>query len=356
MEKVWNSVLERCKDKHAYLTWEYVSTAWKHFFSNGKKLKTLVIEDNGKIIAIAPLRQSRYSFLGPISYDVIEPLAYRGADYTGLILAEREAECLKAFLNYLVEHDDWDFIYLYDIPGASIIPELLSKESNNDLLSFDLNNGAICPYMPLPNSIDILMKGLSKKLRKNLRNYTRRLKKDYQRVEFKEYKDFGSVENAMAIFFNLHQKRWASKHMSGVFSTQEIRDFYIDIAKQFAENGWLALYFLTVNDKPIAASYNYVYGQKMYFVLGGFDPEYSQYSVGHLIHQRVIEDCILNQIKEYDLLKGPEPYKLAWTKKYRQNLGIRFVNKKFTSNFYDWGIKTLKQLKMEKILEKFLNF
>jgi hypothetical protein len=108
----WNKVLERSRDINIFLAWEYLSTYWRHF-GKEKNLRILCIEDKNEIIAIAPLRQSRFGFASPLGYEVIEPLGYRGlmperADYTGLILAEREAECLQLFLNYLVEHDDWD--------------------------------------------------------------------------------------------------------------------------------------------------------------------------------------------------------------------------------------------------------
>ena len=356
----WDKVLEKSIDNNPFLTWEYLSTYWKHFRKD-KKLRILCIEDENEIIAIAPLRRSRYSFVGPLGYDVIEPLGYRGltpegADYTGLILAKREAECLQLFLNHLVEHDDWDFIYLMDVPETSINPNLLAKASKAIPLKFVLEKGAICPYISIPNSMDTFLKELKGKFRKNLRRCMRNLEKDYHRVELKRYDEFGSVEEAMKIYFELHQKRWKPKHMSGVFNTQEVRNFYIDVAKLFADNGWLALYFLTANDEPIATQYCFEYKQKMYYALGGFDPDYSQYSVGNLTLVKVIEKCIEKKIEEYDLLKGGEPYKFDWTEKYRRNLGIRFVNKRFTSNLYHWGIRTVKQTKMDKLLGRILDF
>ena len=350
----WNNVLERSRDNHIYLTWEYFSIFLKHF-GKETKLRILCIKEKNKIIAIAPLRQSRYNFANWFSYNVIEPLAYRRADYTGLILAEKEAECLKLFLNYLVEHGDWDFIYLYDVPGTSMIPHLLPKVSE-DVPTFELIEGVICPYIALPNSMDILMKGLDTKFRKNLRRCMRNLQKDYQRVELKRYDEFSSVEEAMKIYFELHQERWKSKGVPGVFNTKKHRDFGLDVAKRFAKNGWLALYFLTANDKPVAVQYCLEYKQKMYYGLGGYDPDYSQYSVGNLILAKVIEKCIEKKIKEYDFLKGGEPYKFRWTAKYRRNLNIRFVNRRFTSNLYQWGIRTAKQMKMDRILGEFLDF
>lgn len=353
----WNKVLETSRDKNVFLTWEYLFSYWKHF-GKGKKLRILCIEDKNEIIAIAPLRQSRYGFAGLIGYDVIEPLGYRGlmpegADYTGLILAEREAECLKLFLNYLVEHDTWDFIYMYDLPGTSIIPNLLPKLTKV-IPKFQLEEGVVCPYLSIPSSLDILMNGLSKNFRHNLRRYLKRLEKDYQRVELKRYEDLGSVKKAMHKFFELHQKRWKLKHMLGVFNTQEVRDFYIDVAKLFSDNGWLALYFLTVNDEPIATQYGFEYNRKMYFCLPGFDPDYSQYRIGNLILMKIIEKCIERKIEECDFLKGGEQYKSYWTAKYRRNLKIKFANKRLTSNLYQWGIRMVKQMKIDKILEKLI--
>jgi len=350
----WNSVLERSRDGHVLLSWEFMSTYVKHF-GKERKLKVLYIEDNDRIIAIAPLRLSRYNFAGSFGYNVIEPLAFRHADYTGFILAEREIDCLKLFFNYLYDQNGWDFIYLYDIPGTSIIPELLPKLVKA-LPKFELTKGVACPYVLLPTSFDIFIKAVSTKLRKNLRRCIKNLQKDYGKVELKKYDELGSVEEAMHIFIRLHQKRWNLKGMPGVYNTQKRHNFGLDAAKVLADKGWLALYFLTVNDEPIATQYCLEYKQKMYFGLGGFDPDYSKYSVGNLITAKVIEKCIEKGIKEYDFMKGDEPYKFDWTTKYRRNFNIRFVNKKLTSNLYDLGIKAIKQVGMDKILGKFLEF
>lgn len=355
LEPKWNELLEKSKDKNPYLTWEYLSTCWKHF-GNGKKLRILVVRHNNEENAIAPFKQSCYSFMGKLNYEVIEPLGYRCADYTGLLLAERERDCLKLVLEYLIEHGDWDFIYLYDVPGTSIVPELLPKKLDSNRLKLGLSVGAICPYIIIPESFDALFNDLRSKFRKNLRRGLRQLQEKHK-VKFERYENFGSAEHAMKIFFKLHQERWKSRQMLGVFNTSKTCNFFTDVAKRFSEKGWLALYFLTVDGNPVAATYNHLYNQKMYFVLGGSDPDYDRYSVGHLLIQKTIEHCVLNKIREFDFLKGGESYKFDWTKTYRRNLRIRFVNrKKKMSRVYDFGIKTLKRTRVDKITGRFLKF
>lgn len=351
LRDVWNGLLNKCKDKNVYLTWEYLSIFLEHF-GKRKKLRILLAQNDSNIIAIAPLRQSRYKLLGPLSYDVIEPLAYQGADYTGFMLAEREMECFKLFLDHFLEYGDWDFMYLYDFPETSVITELMPKASSAIPFASEFVEGAECPYITLPDSTDTLMNGLDRKFRKDMRRCMKNLQRDYGKVELKGYDGFGSVEEAMTAYFELHQRRWKAKHMPGVFGRQAARDFHMDVAKHFAENGWLALYFLMVNDEPIATSYNYVYDQRMYFVLGGFDPNFSTYGVGNLVLAKVIEKCIEKGIKEYDLMKGSEVYKSKWTKTYRKNFGIRITNRKLTSSLYDWGIKAIKRTKVDEVLTR----
>lgn len=354
LENEWNKLLERSKDDSIFLTWESMSTYVKSY-EKEIRLRILCIKDKNRLIGIAPLRQSNYNFSQLFGYEVIEPLTYRNSDYTGLILAEKEEDCLKLIINYLFKQRDWDFIYMLDIPETSLIFGLLPKISGY-IPPFELAEGKICPYISLPSSMDVLLSQLSAKFRKNLRRSIKNLQKDYGRVELKKYDKFSSVEEAMNLFFELHQKRWTEKNMPGVYNTAKTRDISLEIAKRYAERGWLALYFLTLNDEPVAAQYCLEYKQRVHYGLGGFNPVYSQYSVGNIIIAKVLEECIKNNIKEYDFMKGDESYKFCWSSKYRRNMGIKFVNKSFSSKLFHWGIRTAKKANIDKIIGNFSIF
>jgi len=369
LKSEWNEVLRRSKDDSIFLTWEWLYTYWK-YFGKERKLRILLVEDKNKIIAIAPLRQQRVNFgsqiiqtmaepmgdrslraASAIGYNVIEPMGYRSTDYTGLILTEREAECLVMLFNYLTENDDWDFIYLFDIPGTSMIPEAISRISEF-IPAIEIAKGLMCPYISLPNSVEGFTQGLEGRFRKDLRRNLRNLKKNYQRVILKGYDEFGSVEEAMNIFFDLHQERWKSKNMPGVFNSQKVRDWYLEWARQFANKGWLALHFLTANDEPIAAHLAFEYKGVIHSGLTGLNSDFYGYGVGNLLTQHIIENCIRKGIKEFDFMKGSEPYKFKWDATYRRNTNIRIMNRKTASLLYDIGIKAIKKMKIERILGK----
>jgi CelD/BcsL family acetyltransferase involved in cellulose biosynthesis len=319
------------------VTWEYLSTYWKHFGQN-TKLRILCVKNENEVIAIAPLKQSRIKFAHLFDYEIISPLAFGAADYTGFLFAESKNESSKLILSYLFDRKDWDFIYFYEFPGTPTNLDLF-RSMTHTATKFELEQGAVCPYLSLPTSMDVIMQGLSSKFRKNLRRGTNKLMQDHKRVELKRYDEIGSVEKSMNLFFKLHQKRWKLKGQSGTFHVQERRDF------------WLALHFLTAEDNPVAALHGYEFNKKIFDALTGFDPSYYQYSVSNILLQKLIEKCITNRIEEFDFLSGDESYKFSWTKTYRRNLNFKILSGRIESNFYDFAFKTLKKTKIDTILK-----
>ena len=93
-----------------------------------------------------------------------------------------------------------------------------------------------------------------------------------------------------------------------------------------------------VNNRPIATSLDLEYGGKMYGHLCGFDPDFARYSVGNLLLLKILKQCIVKKISEYDFMQGDESYKFDWTKKYRQNINVKFFNKKFSSMILSLGL------------------
>jgi len=158
-------------------------------------------------------------------------------------------------------------------------------------------------------------------------------------VDFEICNDIETISNAMETFFDLHQSRWRSQEKPGAFADRKFRDFHLDVAKAFAKRGWLVLNFLMLNGEPVAAGYDFKYEQKLFYYLSGFDPEYSRYNVGHLRHMYLIKHCIENGLREYDFLRGDEPYKMKWNTSLRKNMEVRAIKRRIIPVFYNWITK-----------------
>jgi len=330
LREQWNDVLNKSKDDNIFLTWEWLSTWWKHY-GKEKKLMILLAEDGEKIVAIAPLMYSIYRLLG-FKLRKIEFFAEH-TDYCNFILAEKKAESLKLFLKYL-DKLSWDCLELREIPENAESITILRKIRGKTQIQNETVSSK-CPYIPLSVSWDGFVKELSGNMRRNLRRRMRRLEEKYK-VEFKKQNEIDSLQQDMKTFFYLHQRRWQSKGREGSFvADPKFQDFLLDVSECFAEKRWLNLYFLTANNEPISAALCFEYSKTLYYYHPGFDPAYSKYGVGNLLIMHLLQDSIQKGIEKFDFLKGDESYKRDWTPLSRNNLEVRYVRNRLLPILYD---------------------
>ena len=352
MENYWNKALKISPENNIFLTWEKMAPSVNYLEQNSS-LRILCATEGSKLVGIAPFRITRIGLKGHFGYGILEPLTNGNTDYTGLIITEQEDQCLHQFLAHLFSQKDWDVFYLPDLPQTSASLALIRNAT--DIPKFEVQKGVICPYIAIPNSKEKLLANLNKKFEKKLRKSLAKLEKEHGKVELKNYYELGSLEQSVQILVDLHQKRWTARSNVGRFVGKKSQEVTLQTAKYFAQKDWLRLYFLTVDNKPVAAELNLEYNGKMYCHLKGFDPNYYKYRVGSLLTLKVLEKCIESGITEYDFMQGAEAYKFDWTDKYRQNMNIKWVNGKLYSKILNSGFEVLKKGKFEKILYSYIN-
>ena len=158
---------------------------------------------------------------------------------------------------------------------------------------------------------DSYLSRLSKKFRKNTVYAARRLRRDFAYEE--RLSGWGEgLEGAMDDFFDLHQRRWLSKRLPGLFLGQGNRRVHQELARRLDESGSLALAISYIDDEPAAAIYGFKYGRDYSYYLGGFDPRWSKHSVSSVLIQESIKDSCERGFERFDFLRGREAYKRRW--------------------------------------------
>jgi CelD/BcsL family acetyltransferase involved in cellulose biosynthesis len=319
-----NGLLQKCGNT-IFSTWEWLSTWWRHF-GKEKTLRVLVAEERDEILGIAPLMLSKYHLRYLGNFHRIEFIGSWDSDYNEFILAKQNTDCLKLFLNHLIEFSDWDSLELREINEESSTAKALQAIGNSQDPKLEMDVSALCPYIILPTSLKVFTSSLGSNMRKNLRRYMRKLRQEYK-VGFKTQSDFASTKEAVETFFKLHQERWESLGQAGAFADKVTRDFHVEIAEIFDQRNWLALHFLTANDEPIAAAYTFNYNLTKYARLTGFDPDFSHFRVGNLLKMHIIEECIKKGFVEYNLSRGTGFGKEYWSTGVRTNFVAKMYNK-----------------------------
>lgn len=125
----------------------------------------------------------------------------------------------------------------------------------------------------------------------------------------------GSRELArlLAEGWELEASEWKDRLGTAVVARAETRRFYAEVARHAAAHGRLRLFFLRLDEAPIAFVFALQQGGVLYLIKGGFDPARGRMSPGQLLLERVIEQAFTTGLDRIELLGGDEAYKLAWT-------------------------------------------
>jgi len=242
---------------------------------------------------------------------------------------ENEREALFAYIKYLAEELGRSnlILRLTFVPDDSKVLDLLRRYASefSGKLVIKEKVTTLAPYISLPETWNQLFRSLSGKRRWVLTKKLRSLEKEHA-VEFQECTP-DVMEDKLGQFFDLHQKRWQSVNIKGIFTDAKAKEFYRDISRQFLKKKWLHFSWLNVDGEMASAEYCFVYNGKLYAATAARDLRYSQYSIGHLHYMFLAKEAINRHLHEFDFLKGDEPYKFYWTKSARKYIEILTVKK-----------------------------
>ncbi len=116
---------------------------------------------------------------------------------------------------------------------------------------------------------------------------------------------------------------WKARLGTAVAARTETRRFYADVARRAAARGRLRLFFLRLDEAPIAFIFALQQGGVLYLIKGGFDPARGRMSPGQLLLERVIEQTFTTGLDRIELLGGDEAYKLAWTDTAHERVSLQ---------------------------------
>lgn len=338
--EVWDNLSKKCQDENTiFLTHEWLSTWWKHF-GKGKKLNILLFKNEHQVIGILPLMRTEHR-IGFIKFDVLQTLGIRNCNYVGLIIPKNREEVLTTLLSYLEEEIAINRVILIMnlIPEDSQFLHGLRRHSPSysRVLTIDEKEITVAPYIALTPTWDEYYSSLSGKRRQTLRRALQSLRKAHI-VGLQRY-TADTLESELSKFFDLHEKRWQSVGIHGGLSNPKMKEFYRDLASLLLKKNWLHFSGLTVDKEVVSAVYGCIYNQKFFALTSARDTEYSKYSVGHLHYMFLIKDAISKGLKEFDFLRGDEPYKMYWTKSVRRYMQVIIIKKGF---WFDLWLKLLR--------------
>jgi CelD/BcsL family acetyltransferase involved in cellulose biosynthesis len=146
--------------------------------------------------------------------------------------------------------------------------------------------------------------------RQNLGRRPRKLQRSHN-VAFRLASDPARLDSDLDVLFALHRARF--QNHGGCLFCGSAEAFQRRFAATALERGWLRLWILEVDGKPVAANYGFrLEGVESYYQ-SGRDPAWDWASVGFILHAHVIRGACDDGVSEYRFLEGEETYKYRYT-------------------------------------------
>ncbi len=302
IEPDWRSLAER--RGNAFLTPEWYF-AWLR--SYGQQADSAVVtlrSPAGDLQGVMPLARDRAArprslrFGGANVADHLHPAA--------AAIEEEEAVALAAGARLGGEISGWSTIVLDNVDADARWWRAMMSAAPVSLVAFSYRETTL-PRIQLPESWETYLAGRSRNFRSQLGRKLRALERSHE-VRFRRTQVASELTSDLETFFRLHDARWESRGGSSS-ATERVRRFHADFAEAALERGWLRLWLMEVDGDSVAAWYGWRLGDRYSYYLAGFEPRWSDASVGLLLLAHTVREAIDEAASEYDLLLGEETYK-----------------------------------------------
>jgi CelD/BcsL family acetyltransferase involved in cellulose biosynthesis len=289
LREEWVDLAEQ--GQNIFATWEFAMTWWEHFGA-GRRLLTVGCRDSGgELFAILPLYLWRRRPLRVMRF-----LGHGSGDTLGAVCRPERYEDAAIALRRLLEVApwDWDVFVGENLPGEQHWPmrlggHVIRREGN--------------PVLRATDGFEQFLARRTPNFRHQVRACQRRLARRY-RVRYR-LSESTTLDADLDDLFRLHEARFGKRSGFGRSRTAFHRAF----AHRALERGWLRLWVLELDDRPVAALCGFRFGGIESFYQAGRDLELGRESLGMALLAHAIRSASEDGVQEFGLLRGHDPYK-----------------------------------------------
>jgi CelD/BcsL family acetyltransferase involved in cellulose biosynthesis len=313
LEREWNAALAKGPRDEPMLRHEW-TRAWIENFAPGATLRTFVARAGHELHAALPLIES-IERNADTCFLAMRTWSLPGNDHSqrgGFLLGGRGEEALRLIWEQLMEAPGWDRLRIRDLPDGA--PEWQLREmAERAGYPCGLWVSLRSPYLKLPQRYEEVEAAVDGKFRQNLRRRKRRLAEQGEvKYLLVEGRDAKQLDEALADFFVIEASGWKGKGGTAIAQRPELVGFYTQIARDAAKRKGLALGFLELGGKRIAAHLSILHAGRSYLLKLGYDEKFHEFSPGQQLVSEAIRDACGRGLAEFDFLGPCMEWKLDW--------------------------------------------
>jgi len=306
----------------------FLSHAWfltcGRCLSAGQRLLILLLRRDGQLVGAAPLLEqgTRVRHLPATQVGFLSNAITPFADF--LFLDSDEG--LRAVLKHFRERrTNWELLSLSrmreDSPNRVSLERMLSQNQETQRVTVTGRT----PYLQIEGSWESFYQSKSPKFRKTRRSVTNKV----ERLGSVKVECLMRPEEAalgLELMFAVSERSWKRKQGSDLLAHDFEREFFTQLTRVASSEGWLRLWLLKHEGRPIASEYHLVDHGTVYGLRAQYDEEYSSCSPGNYLDLHIVRYLFENGYRRYDMGPGAVDYKLAWTESDYCCYGVELYN------------------------------
>jgi hypothetical protein len=302
--KRWSALQHRCNDRVPFLSFEWYISALRTIDRDRNPLLLFFSNSKGDV-GLAPLLYRKDSIPGlhviRIGFVQNPYTPYQKILHTGCL-----EDVLRTLIEYIRKRFGTAFLLSLDemrLDGNETrVFEMLASRG------YILLHRAQKPgsrYIALDGTFESKVQSLKGSVRKEFRRKIHRISR-LGTVRLLRVSGSEEVKKHLEMFFSFYARTWKG--------AEPHEDFYYTLFAEYAKEGKLYFYALTVDEKPVAYLACLREDSVMYGIKTTYHPSYYAFSPGIVLFYRCIETMFdLPDLSEFDIGRGSEQFKGEWT-------------------------------------------
>lgn len=310
LEPEWRALINQTGDRSPFLRPEWVTSTLENFLPEAPPA-ILVVRENSNLSSILPLWRSK-TFFGRLPLRTLRSISSIHSIRSDLVGGSAQSDAATEQTWAALKHESWwNALRLDDVPENGAFHRILRLAKRDGFLTAVWRT-RLCPFLPISSSDDP-----QSSCPKRYKSFRNRLKGKLEKLSAHGPVSFEIHQNAtpevIDQFFELEAGGWKGHAGSAIKSRDMTRRFYTDMITHAAAHGYLLMYSMKLNGKPIAMHLGLLDGGIYYTPKVAYDEGFREFSLGHILMRHVVHDLPRTGSSRFEFLGPNALWKSVWT-------------------------------------------
>jgi len=314
LENVWDALLLASPDHTPWQNFAFLTAWWTHL-AESMPLRVVVVERDGVACLVMPLQISQWTAIPGLPVRLLEPISMiMDVNRPRLALGAFDPEAYQCALETIwSRRHEWDLIRVDEKPWDDAEVMVLRDFAVQRSCILRQSFSHLVPYLDLRQNWNAFLQKKSQKMRKNLKAARKKLE-TMGPVELKFFQTATEVQQAFAIFLDLHSRSWKQKRKVEHSKSPGQRAFFAQWLAAMAQQEACCIPVLFCNGEPVAATIAFTQSGVYYSAQIVHDAKFAACSPGTLLESLELE-WLMNEKRHvrYEFLGSFLNNKLRWS-------------------------------------------